>query len=137
MMAPRRNMRHLSLYHPPPTTHHSLLQLILINLRWLRLVPLGGPLFVAGLGQRADDAETDVEGVGEVPDALRELRVLLLPVFGGADAGGAATAWRVVVPGAAADHPGILFERNRQRLLGQTGGLALGIEVGRELIEAP
>ena len=45
--------------------------------------------------QRSGNAKANELGVGQIPDALRNLRVLLLPVFVGAAAGGAAQShWR-------------------------------------------
>ena len=75
-------------------------------------------------------------GVGQIPDALRKLRIFLLPVFVGTTAGGAAQSIGVIVPGTAPDdvwihgssdgngiHSGFIFE--------------LGVEIGDVLIENP
>src|SRR4029453_16291232 len=79
----------------------SLLRPLFINLRRLGLVPLKGFLFGGGLVEGANDAEAEEEGVGKIPDALGKLRILLLPVGGGGDAGGTASTAGGGVPATA------------------------------------
>src|SRR4051794_16146733 len=64
---------------------------------------------IVGRGEFGGAHETEAEplGVGHVPDAFGELRVLLLPVGGGGGASGARKCFRRIVPGAAAHRVGV------------------------------
>src|SRR5262245_42380233 len=91
---------------------------------WLRVASLSRPvlqplwhvgvenelpdLILVRAVERPHDAETDELGVGQVPLALRQLRVLDLPVGGGRDARGAPQEVGIVRPRAAAHHARIL-----------------------------
>src|SRR5579883_1149277 len=70
-------------------------------------VPIAEHFFGRGQFRRADQAEAEPLRVGHIPDALGELRVLLLPGGVRCDARGAGHQRRGVVPGAAAHGIGI------------------------------
>ena len=57
-----------------------------------------GFFFGGRFDQRPHDAKTDKQRIGIVPDALRNLRILLLPIFVAAAADGAAQTLGIVVP---------------------------------------
>src|SRR5579863_6781402 len=64
-------------------------------------VPVAVQLIYPGHFHRTHQAETEPLGIGLVPDAFGQLRILLLPVGVGSHAGGAAQHVRRVVPGTA------------------------------------
>src|SRR5207253_2302672 len=90
------------------------------------------------LPHRADDAEADVVGVRQPPDALWPLRVTPVPALVRAEAGGAATALRAVGPRAAPDDVRVAGLRRQvhraRRGAARPGG---GVGVGPVLVEAP
>src|SRR6478672_3783800 len=75
--------------------------------RLLQALDAAVPVVVHLIGgrslRRADQPESQPLRVRLIPDALRQLRILLLPGGVGRDAGGAAHNIRRVVPGSAAD----------------------------------
>ena len=74
------------------------------------VVPELEQLLWRGHLEGTDDAEAEPLGIGVVPDALGELRILLLPLPTGAAAGGAAQHGKInIIPMAAARHVRIRF----------------------------
>ncbi len=88
---------------------------------------------VGSLSGRAN-AKAHELGVGVVPHALRELRVLLFPIFARSPAGGAAQRLGIVVPRAAANRVRIQGFGDGQRL-DRRFSLELRIVIGNVLIE--
>ena len=92
--------------------------------------------FCIGNPQRSHNAETDMQGVGMIPDALRKLRVLIFPILGRADPGGAAEHFGIVIPRAAPNHTRKQFCGDIQRTHSSLFG-KLFVVVGTVLIEHP
>src|SRR5947207_692281 len=97
-----------------PKLFSSLVPLLAIELRRVVFVPLRLFLVSRRLAQGADDAEAQKLRIGQIPDALRLLWVLLLPAFVGIAPSGAAKPLRLVVPRPAADNAVVFLGGNRQ-----------------------
>ena len=99
-------------------------------------VPVFIHFFCARDFERTDDAEANELGVGQIPDRLRQLRVLHFPVGDGVGASGATEAVGVVGPGTAASDVRIGFRGDVPGFGGDFAG-ELFVVIGIVLIEAP
>ena len=96
-----------------------------IFLNRFALVPLGSSSLFGGLKKRSNNAKANSQGIGEVPDALRNLWVLLLPFFTGSFSHCAAKHLCRIIPTAATNDTRVFSQRDDQRVCRQLTGSAL------------